>query len=419
MVEPEAANILVVDDEEGIRNVVSTLLKTQHHNVKVAEDGEQALERLAEQEFDLVLSDVRMEPMDGITLLGKAKEQYPDVTFVMLTAYSSIDTAMVALKLGAFDYLSKPFKVDEMLSTVARALEYHKAKKSKGKPHVPTQPQQIKYYFQDIIAESTAMQSTCDMIQRVAPTDSPALITGESGTGKELLARAIHNISKRQDGPFMTINCAELPEPLLRMAIFGATTEPDDSTQQSMLQKCNGGTLLLEEIEDTSLSIQEELINFFQDKNNTSLDVRIIASSNIPLDDDVATGKFRGDLYQRLAAIPISIAPLRERKEDIIAVARHILSKQASEDRPAKRLDSDVVQILEAYDWPGNARELKNVLTTIIDTVSERDITKAHLPPKIASTHTSAGDAAAALDATRGKELRSFLKMKAGLTPRK
>ena len=410
------ARILVVDDESSIRQVVSTIIKTKGYDVETADDGETALEKLAESSFDVVLSDVRMERMDGITLLGKAQELYPDVTFVMLTAYSSIDTAMLALKNGAFDYLSKPFKVDEMLDTVERALEYHKLKASRGKPHVPEQQERSSYYFDDIIAESLAMKGVCDMIRRIAPTESPALITGESGTGKELVAKAIHKNSKRKDASFLTINCAELPEPLLQVAIFGSG--PGEGSQGSMLKKCEGGTLLLEEIEDLPLSIQDDLLALIQNKTPNAPDVRIIASSNAPLTTDVGAGKFRAALQQRLTTIILAIPPLRERREDILPVAIDILATLASDDSPMKRLDSEVLQIIQAYDWPGNGRELKNVLTSITDTISEQDITKAHLPPKIAATHTPTGDADAMLEATRGKELRRFLKEKAGLGKR-
>ena len=415
--------ILLVDDEPSILSVLSTLLKAEKYEVVTALGGEKAKECLSQQEFDLMLSDIRMSPINGMELLKLAHEQYPSMTVIMLTAYGSVETAIEALKLGAFDYITKPFKVDELLITVQRALEYSKAlnENSDLKAQLGA-----RYQLENIVAESSAMQQVCEMIKRVGPTDTTILIYGESGTGKELVARAIHACSRRNDKKFLAVNCAALPEPLLESEMFGHVKGAFTgalANKEGLFEAANGGTIFLDEIGSMPLSIQGKLLRVLQEKEirrvgsneNMSINVRVLAATNTSLEKLMKEGKFREDLYYRISVIPIEIKPLRERPEDILPLVYHFLRVDTPKDQTPPSLDPEVAGILESYSWPGNVRELENAVKHAITFAKGGKITKAELPPRIASTpikKPTTLSPSAGLEAMKGKSLRAFLRSK-------
>ena len=417
------AKILLVDDEPSILSVLSTLLKAEKYSVVAALGGEKAKECLAAEEFELMLSDIRMSPINGMELLKIAHEQYPGMSVIMLTAYGSVETAIEALKLGAFDYITKPFKVDELLITVQRALEYNKAvnENAELKAQLGT-----RYHLQNIVAESPAMQHVCEMIKRVGPTDTTILIYGESGTGKELVARAIHVCSRRAEKNFVAVNCAALPEPLLESEMFGHAKGSFTgalSDKEGLFETASGGTIFLDEIGAMPLSIQGKLLRVLQEKEirrvgsneNISINARVLAATNTKLETLMTEGKFREDLYYRLSVIPIEIKPLRERVEDILPIVYHFLQAETSAGATPPTIDLDVSAIMEAYPWPGNVRELENAIKHAVTFAKDGKITKAVLPPKIAATPDKKTPTQTTADSTDGnkcKSLKAFLRSK-------
>lgn len=385
------ARILIVDDEPSILNVLSTLLKGQGHDCVPARGGEQAKDILRQEQFDVMISDIRMTPIDGLELLKLAKRMRPDMVVIMLTAYGSVETAVVAMKEGAFDYVTKPFKVDELLITVQRAIEFRA---------IVTENAQLRaeldsrYRFENIVAESAPMRKICDMIQRVAPTDSTILVLGESGTGKELVAKAIHSYSARSKERFVPINCAALPEPLLESELFGhvkgaftgAVTNKD-----GLFEVADGGTIFLDEMGSMPLSIQAKLLRVLQDHeirkvggtDSVAVNVRVVAATNDKLETLIEKGKFREDLYYRLSVIPIEIPPLRDRREDIMPLAQFMIRKEVGQNRTPPTIAPDVQVAMERYPWPGNVRELENAIRHALTFVADGVITMDVLPAKI------------------------------------
>jgi DNA-binding NtrC family response regulator len=414
------ARLLLVDDEPSILNVLSTLLRAEGYEVTTAAGGDKALEILANQDFDLMLSDIRMSPINGIELLRKVRETKPNMGVIMLTAYGTIETAVEALKLGAFDYITKPFKVDELLITVQRALDYRRAIME----NIDLKAQLVaKYGLEGIVAESRVMQQVCEMVKKVAPTDTTVLIYGESGTGKELIARAIHKLSRRRDKRFLAINCAALPEPLLESEMFGHVKGAFTgavSNKEGLFESAKGGTIFLDEIGSMPLSIQGKLLRALQEKeirpvgsNETiPIDVRVLAATNTRLETLMSEGKFREDLYYRLNVISIELKPLRERPEDILPLTIHILRSQVPPGQPIPTLDPEVYAIFEAYSWPGNVRELENAIKHALTFAKEGKITKADLPPKIAAIEVPPKQPTTPLEEFKARSLRAFIKAK-------
>ncbi len=419
------ARILLVDDEPSILNVLSTLLKQEGHDAVPVRGGEKALEVLKADRFDLIISDIRMAPVDGMQLLKVARKDHPSTAVIMLTAYGSVETAVEAMKEGAYDYVTKPFKVDELLITVDRALQYH---------NVLAENVQLKqqlestYRFENVVAESPAMRKVCEMIERVAPTDTTILILGESGVGKEVVARAIHAHSNRRNKNFLPINCAALPEPLLESELFGhvkgaftgATTAKD-----GLFEAANGGTIFLDEIGSMPANLQAKLLRVLQDKQvrrvggneSISVDVRVLAATNDRLERLIQEGKFREDLYYRLSVIPIEIAPLRERREDILSLVYHVMRKEVGPNREPPTLAPDAQAVLEKYNWPGNVRELENAIRHALTFARDGVITKDVLPAKMvaaAATSDVGGGVFSRVDFDdlRGKSLKAFLRAK-------
>ena len=423
------ARVLLVDDEPSILSVLSTLLKAEGYNVVAALGGEKACDHLKSERFDLMLSDIRMSPINGMDLLRVAHEEHSAMPVIMLTAYGSVETAIEALKLGAFDYITKPFKVDELLITVQRALDYSSALSENAnlKAQLGT-----RYRLENIVAESPLMQNVCEMIKRVAPTDATVLVYGESGTGKELVAKAIHASSKRKDKKFLAVNCAALPEPLLESEMFGhvkGAFTGASVNKEGLFEAACGGTIFLDEIGSMPLSIQGKLLRVLQEKevrrvgsNETvSIDARVIAATNTRLETLLKENLFREDLYYRLSVIPIEIRPLRERTEDILPLVYHVLKRETPAGTPTPTLSPEVAAILESHTWPGNVRELENAIRHAMTFARDATITPDVLPLKIRQamqkmaaqpTMGSAGASVDVIDPQRGKSLKAFLRTK-------
>jgi DNA-binding NtrC family response regulator len=421
------ARILLVDDEASILSVLSTLLKAEGHDVVPVLGGEKAQEVIKNESFDLVISDIRMSPVDGMQVLKFVRKERPGAAVIIVTAYGTVETAVEAMKEGAFDYVTKPFKVDELLITVQRALEYRAAIEE----NVNLKAQlESKYQFENIIAESPAMRKVCEMIERVAPTDATVLILGESGTGKELVAKAIHAHSRRKSGRFVPINCAAMPEPLLESEMFGhvkgaftgATAHKD-----GLLAVAHGGTVFLDEIGAMPASLQSKLLRVLQEREirkvggteTIPIDVRVLAATNDRIEKLIEEGKFREDLYYRLSVIPIEIVPLRDRPEDILPLVFHTMRQEAGPNRELPAMDPEVQLILEKYAWPGNVRELENAIRHAMTFSKEQGrITKDVLPARIvAAVEQGEGGAVPSDDSLRsevfrGKSLKSFLRTK-------
>ena len=420
------SRILAVDDEASLLEVLATLFKAEGYDVVTESDCEKARDILLakDEQFDLMLCDMRMNPIDGMQLLELARESRPDMGVVMLTAYGSVETAIKAMQLGAFDYVTKPFKVNELLITIQRALEYRKALEE----NVSLRAQlDTRYQFENIVAESESMRNVCDMIKRVGPTDSAVLISGDSGTGKELVARAIHGTGQRKEDKFIAVNCAALPEPLLESEMFGhvkGAFTGATADKKGLFEAADGGTLFLDEVESMPPSIQSKLLRALQNKtirrvgsnDDTEVDVRILAATNSDLEGLIAMGKFREDLFYRLSVIHVNIKPLRERREDILPLAYHVIRQETPESETPPTIDQETCIILEAYDWPGNVRELENSIKHALTFAKGDTIGKDVLPPKIAATTPAPtkGEAPVRDDAEtgRGKSLRDFLRRK-------
>ena len=387
------AKLLVVENEPALLGLLSTLLKGEMHEVTPAKSGEEALVLLEKQSFDLVLSDIRMGKVDGMELLRRARELVPSMPVIMLTAYGTVSTAVDALKLGAFDYLTKPFKIDELLHTVRRALEYNRGMQENAvlKAQIET-----RYRMGNIVAESPSMQKVCEMIRRVGPTDATVLITGESGTGKEIVAKAIHASSTRKDKLFLPVNCAALPEPLLESEMFGhvkGAFTGADVHKAGLFEAAEGGTILLDEIGAMPVSIQSKLLRVLQEREvrrlgstqHVAVNARVLAATNDDLKERIKQGLFREDLFYRLSVISIEIEPLRNRREDILPIAFSFIRKETPEKEKPPVLSPDVCEILESYEWPGNVRQLENCIKHALTFCNHQEIKKEDLPPQILS----------------------------------
>ena len=387
------SKILIVDDEPRILLLMQSLLKANGYTVVTANDGENALGIVRGGGIDIMVTDLRMQPMDGMTLFKEVQKIAPTMPVILLTAYASVETAIEAMKLGIFDYITKPFKVDDMVACLKRAEE--KASKSTTRAVGSEHP--IKYRFENLIASSAAMRQVCDMIQKVAPTAVTVLINGESGTGKEVIAKTIHRNSTRARRPWVAVNCAAIPEQLLESEMFGhmkGSFTGAVSDKEGLFETANGGTLFLDEVSSMPLILQGKLLRALQEKEirrvggtkNIPVDVRVIAASNTNLEEAVVKGTFRSDLYYRFAVITIDIPPLRKRVEDIIPLARHFIQcelKADGVDDPPPQIAADAVHALEAYDWPGNVRELENAMKHALTFYQGGEVTLDLLPPKI------------------------------------
>ncbi|HIC91845.1 MAG TPA: sigma-54-dependent Fis family transcriptional regulator [Syntrophaceae bacterium] len=361
--------ILVVDDELSMREMLKILLKKEGYEVVTASDGEKASQLFKKDHYDLIIADIRMPKMDGLTLLHRIKEHHPHIPVIMITAYASPDDAILAMKEGAYDYITKPFKVEEIKSVIKGALE--------GRPFVDKALEKQKRPqdgFEDLVGKSPAMLRIYDIIQRVAPTNTNILISGESGTGKELVAKAIWKNSPRRDKPFVTINCSAIPENLLESELFGhekGAFTGAISQKMGKFELAHQGTIFLDEVGDMSPSTQAKVLRVLEQKEIERIgskrpiivDVRIIAATNKDLEQEVISKRFREDLFYRLNVIHIYIPPLRERRGDIPLLVEHFLKKCSRKlGKDVRGISSYALRTLIDYDFPGNVRELENMI---------------------------------------------------------
>jgi len=411
------SKILIVDDEPRILLLLQSLLKANGYVVETARDGNAALDIVRKGGVDIAVTDLRMAPMDGMTLFHEIKAMAPEIPVILLTAYASVETAIEAMKNGIFDYLTKPFKVDDLIACLKRAEEQvSKSATTAAKPEHP-----VRYRFENFIASSPLMMNVCDTIQKVAPTAATVLINGESGTGKEIIARTIHRNSTRAKRPWVAVNCAAIPENLLESEMFGhvkGSFTGAVADKEGLFEAANGGTLFLDEISSMPLILQGKLLRVLQEKEirrvggtkSIPVDVRVIAASNANLEEAVVKGTFRSDLYYRFAVITIDIPPLRKRPDDIIPLARHFIRAEYGSAGPAPEISADAAKALIAYEWPGNVRELENAIKHALTFYHSGEITCDLLPPKILE-HKAKSEQVASSGNTNAS-LKSFLKQK-------
>jgi DNA-binding NtrC family response regulator len=372
------AKILVVDDQDMMRDSLAATLVREGHEVIAATDGAAAVTRLNGGKFDLMITDLKMPKMTGIELLAEAKKLRPELPVVLMTAFATVSTAVEAMKLGAYDYIQKPFDGDEIKHLVDRTLEHNRlirenqALRSMAEVSSP----------RPLIGSGEAMAEVKKKIDLVARSNATVLIRGESGTGKEVVARAIHNASDRKDRPMLAVNCAALSESLLESELFGhekGAFTGADRMRRGRFELADGGTLLLDEISEIAPALQAKLLRVLQENAfervgsslTQSVDVRVIATTNRDLEDAVEEGKFRQDLFYRLNVVPIELPPLRERVEDIPELCRHFLHNVAKREQNAFRhIEPEAIRVLQKYPWPGNVRELQNIMerATVLET---------------------------------------------------
>ncbi|MCU0580653.1 MAG: sigma-54 dependent transcriptional regulator [Desulfobacterota bacterium] len=367
----EQPKILIVDDEQIVRESLANWLQEDGYRIAVAADGSEALQKIKEFPFHIVLLDLKMPGLDGIQVLQAIKKDFPDTEVILMTAYGSVHTAVEAIKAGAYDYIVKPFDPEEVGLLIKKILEH---KDLIMENLVLRQKLEEKYEFEDLIGKSAPMQQVFELIRQVAPTQATVLITGESGTGKELVAKAIHAISPRRFEPFIPLSCGALPDTLLESELFGyekGAFTGAQHTKKGRFEMADGGTLFLDEIGEISLKTQIDLLRVLQEKSFRRLggtdlikvDVRIISATNRNLPEAMAQGLFRSDLYYRLNVVNVLLPPLRERREDIPLLAKHFLRRYAIEiNKKVERLSPAALEQLMAYPWPGNVRELENAI---------------------------------------------------------
>jgi two-component system response regulator PilR (NtrC family) len=380
--------ILVADDEQSMREFLDIMLKKEGYRVSLASNGEEVVKLVENDLFDLVLLDIRMPKLDGISALKKIKANSPETTVIMITAYASADTAIRAMKEGAYDYITKPFKVEEIKLIIKNALE----KKNLQKENILLkQVVRDRYHFGNIIGQSSRMMALYDLLEKVSPTKTNILISGESGTGKELVAKAIHYNSPRKEKPFVTLNCGAIPEPLIESELFGhmkgAFTDAI-ATKKGLFEVADEGTIFLDEISELPLLMQVKLLRVLQDKEfkrvggteDIRVDVRIMSATNKDLEEAVKGKGFREDLYYRLNVIQIKLPPLRDRKEDIQILASHFLKKYSEElNKNILKISPEALQILLDYEYPGNVRELQNIIERAVALEGSQELTAHHL----------------------------------------
>lgn len=384
-------SILIVDDEQSIRDSLTGILQDEGFNPVTAANGEEALSRLREDKPDLILLDIWMPGMDGLETLTKIRDHFPEQLVIMMSGHGTIETAVKATKLGAHDFIEKPLSLEKLLLTIQNALKLTRLVEENRELKAKI----AKEY--EMIGSSPTIIELKKQIEIVAPTSGWALITGENGTGKELVARAIHTFSQRSDKPFIEVNCAAIPEDLIESELFGhekGSFTGATAQRRGKFDLANEGTLFLDEIGDMSLKTQAKVLRILQERKfervggsrTIEVDVRVIAATNKDLQNQIATGAFREDLYYRLNVIPFHVPPLRNRHEDIPLLAEHFLAYfSQKEGRDIKSLDDEAMEALVHYSWPGNVRELKNLIERLVIMVPARIITRAQLPQSITS----------------------------------
>ncbi len=393
------AHILVVDDEINIRGALVTMLEKKGHQVRGVATAEEGLAQLEAAPAELVITDLRMPGIGGMEFLSRLKDVWPDTEVVVMTAYGSIDTAVEAMRYGAYDYLTKPIDRERFPIVVDKALERHTltTENKQLRDRLETRTR-----FDQMVGESEPMQRVYNLVDMVAESAVTVLLTGESGTGKELVARAIHHKSTRANGPFVTLNCGALPENLFESELFGyekGAFTGAMTTKIGRFELADGGTLLLDEVGELSLKSQVDFLRVLETKEFRHLggtklitvDARIIAATNRNLEEAVKQGDFREDLYYRLNVVPIRLPPLRERGDDIPLLAERFLSEfTAQHRREPKDISRDAMRLLRLYAWPGNIRQLRNLMERLVITVRDSGIQPEHLPEEIQASKEDA-----------------------------
>ena len=394
-----AGKILVVDDEQSMCEFMEIMLTKEGYEVETATSGNEAVKKTVSSSYDLIIADMMMPQMTGLDLLKEIKGRRPDQDLIVMTAFASVDTAIEAMKEGALDYITKPFKVDEIKLVIEKSIGRKKLKQENE-----SLKRQLRHDFslENFVGQSEEIIDLKKLVQRVSTTDSTVLIRGESGTGKDLIARAIHSSSDRAPGPFVTINCAALPETLLESELFGykkGSFTGAIKDKDGLFKVADGGTLFLDEIGNTSLPIQMKLLRVLEDKAITAVgdtkpievDVRLIAATNADLEEEVKASRFRPDLFYRLNVIPVSIPPLRDRAEDIPLLVNFFVAKYCQRNGiTPKAISQEAMESLNKYSWPGNVRELENCIERAVLLSHSDEITCADFPAKVVENKSTA-----------------------------
>jgi len=389
-----ARRILIVDDEESFRHMLSVILIKEGYEVETSSNGEEGLQKAAASTYDQILCDIRMPHMDGLAFLREIKKTEIEATIIVMSAYGTADIAIEAMKLGAYDYISKPFKPDEIILTLRKAEEREQLRREN---QLLRQEVAREYSFENIVSKNEKMQKLFDVIKKVSHYKSTVLITGESGTGKELVARALHYNSNRSQNPFIAVNCGAIPENLLESELFGhAKGAFTDAirTKKGLFEEADAGTLFLDEIGELPGQLQVKLLRVLQDgeirrvgeTKPIQIDVRIVAATVKDLPKEVNEGRFREDLFYRLNVLPLHIPPLRERKEDIPLLIQHFIGKyNQAMNKNVKDIDHRAMETLMNYKWYGNVRELENTIERAIVLSEKNNIEPENLPTEIQS----------------------------------
>jgi two-component system response regulator AtoC len=387
-----AKRILIVDDEESFRHMLSVILVKEGYEVETSSNGQEALQKASASPFDQILCDIRMPRMDGLGFLREIKKTETEATIIVMSAYGTVDIAIEAMKLGAYDYISKPFKPDEIILTLRKAEEREQLRKEN---QLLRREVAKEFSFENIVSKNEEMRKIFDVIKKVSHYKSTMLITGESGTGKELVARALHYNSDRSQNPFIAVNCGAIPENLLESELFGhAKGAFTDAirTKKGLFEEADGGTLFLDEIGELPGQLQVKLLRVLQDgeirrigeSKPIQIDVRIVAATVKDLPKEVNEGRFREDLFYRLNVLPLHIPPLRERKEDIPLLIQHFIRKyNQAMGKNVKQVDHRAMEALMNYKWFGNVRELENTIERAIVLSEKNNIESENLPPEI------------------------------------
>jgi two-component system response regulator PilR (NtrC family) len=410
------ARILVVDDERSMQEFLEIFFRSEGYHVVTAGDVDTALVHLENDEFDVVISDIQMPGRSGIDLVHATYEMSPETVVIMITAFASTETAITAMKEGAYDYVTRPFKVDELRIVVEKALEKKLLSSENRRLR-----RELRSHSRDrtIIGNSAVIRRVCELVSQVADSKANVLISGESGTGKEVVARAIHRGGPRRDQPFVAVNCAAIPETLLESELFGHVKGAFTGAVQNkegLFEVADEGTLFLDEVGELTLAVQVKLLRAIQEKSfrrvggsgDTRSNVRIVAASNRRLEDEVASGRFREDLYYRLNVIEIPLPSLRERSEDIPLLVAHFIEKYATElEKDVNRISDDAIARLTEYRFPGNVRELENVIERAVALSRSELIDMDSLPPAVLSPAASADSPR--ITSTEGVDLETML----------
>ncbi len=403
-VESSKKRLLVIDDEENMRHMLSSLLMNAGYLVDTASDGKDALRMVDKMLYDFILCDLKMPKMDGMEFLDRARDKIWESTVIMMSAYSTVDTAIEAMKKGAYDFISKPFKKDEVLLSLKKAEERESLKRENRWLKDRIRKIQENYRFGNMVAKSKAMESVFKLAEKVAQHNTTVLILGQSGTGKELIARGIHSESERAKAQLVPVNCGGIPENLLESELFGykkGAFTGADQDRKGLFQEADGGTIFLDEIGELPVSLQVKLLRVLQDSEiravgdskTKKVDVRVIAATSKNLEDEVRTGTFREDLYFRLNVLQISLPPLMQRTEDIPLLCQHFI------DRFNIRLNKDIkgitpaaMSLLLKHHWPGNVRELENVIERAVVLAEDTILLPENLPNELGSKPTTPMD---------------------------